>query len=480
MTIGELFKDTGIEVASEKAGLSVAHLQYDSRKVQPGDLFIAIRGYVTDGHRFLKMAREQGALAAVVEELNSEIDFTQIKVANTRHIMAHLAQKFYHAQLSRLSLIGITGTNGKTTVSYLMRSILTAMGISCGLAGTIAYWIGNEKLDAWNTTPEAIDLYEMLARMQQAGNQAAVLEVSSHALALNRVEGLVFKVGLFTNLTRDHLDFHGSMESYLADKQKLFSQLDKNGTAVINYDDRYGRKLLKNIDAAVLTFGIEDGADVMARDWDTSARGTNINVQYKGRTFQVSSPLIGEFNVYNVLSAVAVALAYNVPDKAIAYGISQLKHVPGRLENYHLKNGATAIIDYAHTPDAMEKAMDVCRKLTPGKLYVVFGCGGDRDKGKRPLMGEVAARMADHVIITDDNPRTENPRAILQDIQKGIAGNPSHVETIPDRAMAIRHALSVISNGDALLIAGKGHEKYQVIGTEKIPFDEVKIIKEAM
>jgi len=478
MTLGELFKKTGIVPAAEIAQLPVAHLQYDSRKVAPGDLFIAIRGYVTDGHRYLRNAEEQGAIALVVEEVGESITIPQIKVKNSRYVMSLLSGNFYHEQLSRLKLIGITGTNGKTTASYLLRSIIEASGVSCGLAGTIAYWVGKEKVDAWNTTPEAIDLYAMLAHMKEAGNQVAVLEVSSHALALGRVYGLSFRVALFTNLTRDHLDFHGSMDAYLADKEKLFAQLADDGVAVINYDDAYGQKILKDIKAPALTYGLQDGADVLARDWSTSARGTHLNVRYLDESFEVTSRLIGEFNVYNILAAVAVGLAYNVPREAIAFGVSKLTHVPGRLENYPLKNGATAIIDYAHTPDALQKALEVCRRLTNAKLHVVFGCGGDRDRGKRPLMAEVAAQLADHVVVTDDNPRTEDPDQIISDIFNGLSAASAHVETIRDRREAIRQALLQTHKDDIVLIAGKGHEKYQVIGTTKYPFDEVKIVKE--
>lgn len=478
MTIGELFKETDVVPETAIAGIPVTGLQYDSRKVTHGDLFIAIRGYVTDGHRFLQNACDNGAVALVVEEKNASLDVPQIVVDDSRYMMSLLAKNYYREQLGRIKLIGITGTNGKTTVSYLVRSIVEASGISCGLAGTIAYWIGREQIDAWNTTPEAIDLYAMLAKMQEAGNQMAVLEVSSHALALRRVHGLSFRVGLFTNLSRDHLDFHSSMDSYFAEKTKLFAQLDADGVAVVNFDDAYGRRIIENMTTPVLSYGLEDGADVVARDWSTSARGTRLNVYYKDEDFEIVSPLIGAFNVYNVLSAVAVALAYNIPREAIAYGVAHLKNVPGRLENYVLKNGATAVIDYAHTPDALEKALDVCRGLTNRQLHVVFGCGGDRDKGKRPLMAEVAARLADRVIITDDNPRTEDPLRIIRDIQAGLPAQKDHVEIIHNRAGAIRHALQNAEKGDVVLIAGKGHEKYQIIGTEKRPFDEVEIVKE--
>ncbi len=475
MLLKTIFKNSDVTILPELESVAINKIQYDSRKVGKGDLFVAVKGFETDGHQYLKQVAEQGAAMAVVQEKNENINLVQIVVKDTRKIMGLLAYNFYEKNLKQLDLIGITGTNGKTTCSYLIRAILEAANISCGLAGTIHYIVGSKKIDAWNTTPEAIDLYEMLAQMQQSGNKACVLEVSSHALALDRVESLKFKAAVFTNLSRDHMDFHKDMNSYFAAKSKLFSQLDEGAFVVTNLDDSYGAKVEgKN----KITFGTTEKADINARDWQVSREGTILNIRTPKGAVKVNSALVGDFNVYNLLSAVATGVALNISLEDIQIGLKRQKSIPGRLESYPLKNDALAIIDYAHTPDAMEKALGTVRKITDNKLIVVFGCGGDRDRGKRSQMGRVAQKWADLTIVTDDNPRTEDAGQIIADILTGMKTDSS-MEIIADRREAIANAITRSEKGDVVLIAGKGHESYQIIGKVKYPFDEATIIREA-
>lgn len=476
MLLTDLFKNNIELLNSDVELVEINEIQYDSRKIQKGDLFVAVRGYKTDGHKYLQQVYDQGAAAAVVEEVNPHIGIPQIVVKDSRAAMAALAYTYFEKQLQKIDLVGITGTNGKTTCSYLIHSVLEAAGISCGLAGTIHYIIGKNKVEAWNTTPEAIDLFGMLALMQQSGNKACVLEVSSHALALNRVKGLQFKAAVFTNLSRDHMDFHKDMDTYFLEKCKIFSQLSPNGYAVINSDDPYGRKIKR--DGNRFTFGTSPQADIHAENWLTDVSGTQLDVSTPQGSISINSSLVGAFNVLNILSVVATGLALNISLKDIQQGIDNLKSVPGRLEKYPLKNGAMAIIDYAHTPDALEKALKTVRKITQHKLIVLFGCGGDRDKGKRPQMGQVAQELADIVYVTDDNPRTEDSTTIIKDIMAGM-DQDENVKVISNRREAIITAIKNSMEGDIILIAGKGHETYQIIGTIKHDFNEAIIIREA-
>ena len=473
----DLFINTGEALPGNLKSVEINRIQYDSRKIQKGDLFVAIKGFQTDGHAYLEQAYEKGAIAAVVEEQNKDIVIPQIKVKNSRAILAEVAYNFYAPYLEKLVLIGITGTNGKTTTSYLVRSILNSSGMSCGLVGTIHYIIGSRAVDAWNTTPESVDLYEMLAEMQTTGNKACVLEVSSHALALKRVLGLKFNAAVFTNLSRDHMDFHPDMESYFNDKSLLFNQINSEKGAVINNDDLYGKRLIQKLPEAV-RFGNKPENTVFPVKQKISEKGTIMSISTPTGTFDITSGLIGDFNISNILAAVGVGISLGLSLEQIKLGLENLNAVPGRLETYPLKNGALAVIDYAHTPDALEKALKTVKKITHNKLRVIFGCGGDRDRGKRPEMGKVAQSLADIVYITDDNPRTENPQNIINDILKGINRN-ENVHIVYNRRDAIHLAISDSEKGDVILIAGKGHEKYQIIGKVKHDFDEVAIIREA-
>lgn len=477
MRLKELFKNSGVKLTGKWNEIVIADLQYDSRKVKQGDLFIAVKGYETDGHKFLAAAYEQGAAAAVVEKQNKAINIPQIVVENSRTIMAQLAYSRYQKALEEMSLVGITGTNGKTTCSYLVRSVMQHAGISTGLAGTIHYIIGEKRVDAWNTTPEAIDLYKMLNQMHQAGNRACALEVSSHALALNRVAGLKFKAAVFTNLSRDHMDFHADMESYFAEKLKLFHGLDETGIVVTNMDDSYGQKVSSD-KAGHIRYAINKQADVKVIQKKISIKGIELRVEIAGKPYTVNSRMIGDFNIYNIITAIATGVGLGLPVDVVIAGVEAVHSVPGRLETYPLSSGALAIVDYAHTPDALEKALLTTRRVTENKLRVVFGCGGDRDAGKRPLMGQAAEQNADFCYVTDDNPRTENPQNIINDILKGMQKNEKY-RVINNREQAITQAVKDARKGDIVLIAGKGHESYQIIGKTKFEFNEPAIIESA-
>ncbi|NOX88553.1 MAG: UDP-N-acetylmuramoyl-L-alanyl-D-glutamate--2,6-diaminopimelate ligase [Calditrichaeota bacterium] len=477
-SLKELFSEIKVALSEEQKRIAVGGIQYDSRKVTAGDLFVAVRGFKTDGHQYLEKAVRSGAAAAVVEEKRSGLGIPQIVVPDSRKILAALAANFYRPEIDRLTLVGITGTNGKTTTSYLVQSILNEAGLPSGLIGTIQYQIGEKRWDAWNTTPESVDICRMLYELHEQKYRACVLEVSSHALALNRVNGLKFKVGAFTNLTRDHLDFHQTLDSYFESKMELFKLLDLNGSAVINFDDPFGQKAVDRISQPVLTFGFSKEADIHPASSNVSMDGIVLECETPFGKIKIESQLTGQFNIQNIQTAIGVGLALAIPLNTIKKGIEAVKRVPGRLESYEIKPGIKAVIDYAHTPDSLEKALLALKKLTPNRLIVVFGAGGDRDRGKRPLMGAVAEKIADLAFVTSDNPRTEDPEKIVEDILTGMRDETKR-RVIVDRKQAIFEAVKEARPGDVLLIAGKGHEMYQDINGHKYDFDEAAILKEA-
>ncbi|MEJ2053895.1 MAG: UDP-N-acetylmuramoyl-L-alanyl-D-glutamate--2,6-diaminopimelate ligase [Calditrichaceae bacterium] len=412
-TIGAILGMIANEIPEEIQTKIVTDLQYDSRKVTPGSLFFAVKGFKVDGHRYLDAVKDAGAVAAVVEDIQPDLDLPQIKVPDSRKIMARVARNFFTPEVDDLSLIGITGTNGKTTTSFLVRSVFQEAGIKTGLIGTIAYYIGSQKIDAWNTTPESIDLYNLLFQMQLNQQKAAVLEVSSHALALHRVEGMPFNTAVFTNLSRDHLDFHKDEEDYFQTKAKLFDLLKPGGVAVINSDDPFGVRLGGMTDRPVITYGMSDSAKVKAKDWQIAVNGMKLNIDTPAGKLEINTKLIGRFNIHNILSAVSAGIANNFDLAVIKSGIEKVELIPGRLQSTEIKNGVIAVIDYAHTPDSLEKALQTLRQVVQNRLIVVFGCGGDRDKGKRPQMGRIAEDLGDVVIVTTDNPRTEKIQKLL-------------------------------------------------------------------
>jgi len=469
----------------------VAGIAYDSRQVTPGSVFVALRGVNTDGAMFAAQAIAAGALAVVAEsDRPIDVSVPWFQVSGDRAALASLAAAYYDHPSDDLLLVGITGTNGKTTTSYILTSIFEAAGVTCGRIGTVGYRINERELDAPRTTPEAADLQRMLREMVVEGCGACVMEVSSHALSLHRVDGLRFAAGIFTNLTRDHLDFHGDMESYFAAKRRLFELLPDGAVAVINIDDRRGADMVAASRRPV-TYAIDGAADVRPGPLQFTLEGLTFDIRTPRGTLRVDSRLVGRPNAYNILAASAAAMALDLPFSAIEAGITALEHVPGRFQMVsEASDDVRVIVDYAHTDDALKNLLETARPLASGRVVTVFGCGGDRDKTKRPLMGAVAARLSDLVIVTSDNPRSEDPERIIDEIRRGIVPPPDRTPVrgpqptpsvaVVDRRAAIEKAIRDARSGDLVVIAGKGHEKYQVIGHRSLPFDDVEVARAAL
>jgi UDP-N-acetylmuramoyl-L-alanyl-D-glutamate--2,6-diaminopimelate ligase len=470
----------GSEVRGD-GDLSPAFVTYDSRRVGPGALFVAIRGASVDGNQFVEAARRKGAVA-VASEAPPEPGVPWIRVGDAREALALFAAALLGNPAAHLELVGVTGTNGKTTTTYLVDAALRAQGASVGLVGTVEYRIGDRLKEAVRTTPESSDLQELLREMVDEGCRYAVLEVSSHALALKRVFGCPFTVAVFTNLTRDHLDFHGDMEAYFASKRVLFDTLLRvDGHAVINLEDPRAPALIAASRGKVWTYSSSGPADFEARAIKLSLSGTSFEVRTPSGTFRMETPLLGRFNVQNILAALGAASALGVAPEVAVGGIASVKGVPGRLEHVAAGQDFNVIVDYAHTDDALRKLLETIRDLCPRQITTVFGCGGDRDKTKRPLMGAVASRLSDRVILTSDNPRSEPPEAILEDIQSGIPkGRGAECLVIPDRRDAIARALELAQKGDAVVIAGKGHEQTQTLRDRAVPFDDRRVARELL
>ena len=462
--------------------VEVGHLHYDSRKIGRGDAFVAISGSTTDGHAFIQQALAQGAKVVVIERDDAISDpqcmhtgVVKIVVSSTRKALARMAANFYGRPADTMKIVGITGTNGKTTTTHIVRSILEAGGERAGLIGTIENRFGAIVEEATHTTPESLELHALFARMRQERCTAISMEVSSHALDQSRVAGIAFACGVFTNLTQDHLDYHGTMEKYFAAKKALFEGLSPGAKAVINVDDQWGRHLAQDTKVHAVTYGAAPDSTVRLLDASLSVDGSILKIDVGGMTTTVTTPLPGRFNVSNVLAGYATGIALGIPVPAIDLGIAAADRVRGRFERVRSARGWTAIVDYAHTPDALEKCLSAIKDVLPkeqrGKIITVFGAGGDRDRTKRPKMGEVVSRMSDVTIVTSDNPRNEEPDKIIEDIVAGI-----HAEAVahrePDRKKAIAMAASMARPGDVILVAGKGHEDYQVIGREKRHFSD--------
>ncbi len=460
-------------------------IYYDSRRVQKNGLYVAVHGAIVDGHKFTEQAIERGATAIVVEQHEAHSRATTLVVDDSRRALADLAFVFHRKPALRLKTAGVTGTNGKTTTTFLLKHICESAGLRSGLIGTVRYQIGERILPATRTTPESADLQELLAQMVGAGCKAAIMEVSSHAIVQERIRGLEWNVAIFTNLTQDHLDFHRTMEEYFEAKAKLFTGLaqqenKKDAVAVINLDDRYGEQLIQRLGESVpvVTYGLGQRADFRASNYRTEFGGTSFQLDARGRSYLVRIPLIGRFNVLNALAALAAASSLGVNLRDAVLSLGKAPQVPGRLEAVPAKRQFQIFVDYAHTDDALLNVLKTLRELSPRKLICVFGAGGDRDQAKRPLMGRVADQNADFSIITSDNPRKEDPRAIIAEIKKGFRSQ--NYEAIPDRAEAIAHAISLAQPRDIVLIAGKGHEPYQEFADHTIPFDDVQVAQRAL
>ena len=498
MTIGELL--AGLHGAAAPtgampdgvAGARAAGVVYDSRRASPGSVFVALRGQHADAAAFAPQALSRGAAVVVAEgEAPAGLEGAWVTVADARLALAQLADRFHGHPSGSLAIVGITGTNGKTTTAYLLRSILESAGRRCGLMGTVVYSIAGEERDAARTTPEAPDVQAMLREMVDRGCDAAVMEVSSHALALKRVDGIRFAAGVFTNLTRDHLDFHGDMEGYASAKRRLFELLPPDAPGVVNVDDPRAATFMR-LAGRPVSYGLRQPADVTAQEVSLTLQGLAFSARTPAGTLEIRSSLVGRPNVYNVLAAVATSVSLDVPPAAIEQGVAALGGVPGRFQL--VSTGAddvTAIVDYAHTDDALRNLLETVRGLAPGRVVAVFGCGGDRDRTKRPLMAAVAARLSDVVIVTSDNPRSEDPAAIIDDVLRGMPGSGERgparrsdrapeVLTLIDRREAIERAIDLCRPGDVVVIAGKGHEKYQAIGERVLKFDDVQVAQEAL
>jgi UDP-N-acetylmuramoyl-L-alanyl-D-glutamate--2,6-diaminopimelate ligase len=456
--------------------IDVTGLAYDNRLVAPGTLFFCVPGFTRDGHDYAPDAIERGAVALVVER-PLDLGVPEIRVASVRQAMAPAAAAFYGDPTAQLEVVGVTGTNGKTTTAFLVRALLEAGGRQTGLLGTVKSIVGGEERAVKRTTPEAIDLQRTFREMLDAGDRACSIEVSSHALELHRADAVHFAAAIFTNLTQDHLDFHKTMEAYFEAKQRLFAPAPK--VSVVNVDDPYGARLAVEVERPV-TFAVERDARYRATHVETGLAGSRFVVRSAELELelQVVSPLRGRFNVYNVLGALAAAIELGVgPETAVA-AIQSAGQVPGRFEPVDEGQEFAVLVDYAHTPDSLENVLTAARALGEGRLHVVFGCGGDRDRGKRPQMGEIAARLADRVIVTSDNPRSEDPEAIIAEI---LAGAGNDVTWQGDRRVAIAEAIAGAHAGDVVVIAGKGHEQGQEFeGGRKIQFDDVTVAREAL
>ncbi len=464
---------------------SVDSIAYDSRRVGKNGLFVALTGENTDGHQFIDQAIEKGASVIVTEREEKNARATCLVVNSTRDALADLAAAFYERPARKLKLVGVTGTNGKTTTTFLIKHICEKAGLRCGLIGTVRYEIGERVLPATRTTPESLDLQELLAQISNAGCKAVAMEVSSHALAQKRTRGLEWDVAVFTNLTQDHLDFHGTMENYFESKTKLFTGLAEQKAktkpvAVINIDDRYGEKLITRIEGkgSIVTYGMGARADFRASSYRMEFGGTSYQLDARGKVYLVRVPLIGRFNVANSVAAIAAANALGISVRDAILSLGKSPQVPGRLEAVPAKRQFQVFVDYAHSDDALLNVLKTLRDLEPRKLIVVFGCGGDRDRQKRPLMGRVADQNADFSIITSDNPRKENPDAIIAEVERGFQSD--RYEKIPDRTEAITRAIALAQPRDIVLIAGKGHEAYQEFADHTVPFDDVQVARRAV
>jgi len=475
-----------IQVIGSPSANEVTGIEYDSRKVVDGSVFVAIKGFNTDGHLFVQDALNRKAIAIVLEKydaipdsLVNQFNVVKIIVKDGRKTLAELSNAFFDEPSKKIRLIGITGTNGKTTTSFFLKNIFESSGYKVGLIGTISNYIGKEKIDSRLTTPESNDLNRMLNRMQESGCEFAVMEVSSHSLALKRVHGLHFSFAVFTNITAEHLDFHSDFENYLNAKKILFDNLPLSSSVIYNADDLHSIDIIKDCSSPKYSFGTQVNSHFKIKNINCDLTGTSFTINYEKKDYRLKTSLVGDFNAFNAAGAFAVAKLSGIKDELIVEGISTSPQVPGRFEI--ISNGTRkVVIDYSHTPDSLEKALLVIRKITDKKnpVYTVFGCGGNRDKLKRPLMGKIATELSDQVIVTSDNPRNENPSAIIEEIKGGITKD--NYTIIEERAAAIEEAIKKSGKNSIILIAGKGHEDYQEINGVRYHFSDKEIARKVL
>lgn len=476
MYLKELLSNVEYCVLNGNEDINIENIQYDSRKIKSGDLFFAVQGYSTDGHKFIPAALKNGAVAIVCDKQLDEIpNCTVIKVKDSRKAMATISSNFFGNPKDKLNIIGVTGTNGKTTTTFMLKAILEEAGYKVGLLGTISNYIGKRAIHSDRTTPESLEIHKLFKEMVDEGVKYCVMEVSSHSLYLDRVYGIEFSEAIFTNLTQDHLDFHKTFENYYNAKLMLFKG-SKN--SIINLDDQYGKKVLSDVSNNKLTYSIDNKSDLTAENIKMSAKGIEFTANFKGNKEDIIVHIPGKYNISNALGTILACLNEGISMDIIKKGLKNLNGVPGRCEivtkNYDL--GYEVIVDYAHTPDGLENILKTAREFTKGRLISVFGCGGDRDSTKRPIMGKIGTDLSDVAIITSDNPRTEEPLAIIDDIIAGI--EKDNYKVIENRREAIKEAMKMAKENDVVVVAGKGHEDYQILKDKTIHFDEREIIKE--
>ena len=479
MTLSELLKDVNIKKIDGGGSMKISGIACDSRKVKPGNVFVCITGYETDGHKYAKSAVENGAVAVVAEHDLPTVDVPCVIVDNTRKAMSEMAATFYDYPYKKFKLIGITGTNGKTTNTYLIKSILEHLGKKVGLIGTNQNMIGDMIMETSRTTPDSLELMQLFDMIASHNVDYVVMEVSSHALALDRVTACTFDVGAFTNITQDHLDFHKTMEEYLAAKSILFNICN---TGVVNKDDARSEYLIENARCRnMITYGINQDCDLKASNIILNEDGVKFDINYGGMEEHVDLPIPGEFSVYNALTAIGCCMAENIPLDLAVDGLHSAKGVKGRIEIVRTPGtNYTVIIDYAHTPDGLLNVINAIRGFAKGRIVTLFGCGGDRDASKRPIMGKIAGELSDFCIVTSDNPRTEDPEKIIKQVVEGVKQTDCDYEVITNRFSAIEYALDHAKKNDIILLAGKGHETYQVLGKDTIKFDEREIVQKLL
>ena len=481
MNLNDILKGLDIANITGNINIDITNIAYDSRKVEENTLFICIKGFNSDGHKYIESAIEKGAKAFLIQDDVNIEGYTFIKVEDTRAAMAKVADNFYNNPSKELEVIGVTGTNGKTSITTFLSEILSLNDKKVGLVGTIKIFDGDKEVESSSTTPESIDLQKHFRTMLNNGCDYCAMEVSSHSLVLNRVDETDFKLGIFTNLTPDHLDFHKDLEDYRNAKEKLFHKTTMAN--IINIDDEGGAKIYENIkslNTPAYTYGIDNKADFMAKDIKIDARGVSYTLVTPTYEEEMFVPVPGKFTVYNTLAVIAACYILNIPKEIVLDGLKRTKGVPGRFETVPNNNGVSVIVDYAHTPDALENILNTAKEFANGNIITVFGCGGDRDKTKRPIMGKIAQTLSDKIIITSDNPRTENPYSIIDNILEGIDKNNDNYKVIENREYAIREAIKTSQKGDIVIIAGKGHENYQIIGKIKYDFDDKIVAKTAI
>lgn len=478
--LGDLLRAIPLQSIQGSTDVELSGVSIDSRQVDKGFLFVAVKGASVDGHQFVDQAIERGALAIVSENPPSRADVSWVQTPDARRAAGILAAKMYGEPSKKLELVGITGTNGKTTIAYLLDGLVSRLAPPSIMLGTVVQKLGEDSTPTRHTTPEASDIQAFLASAVRHGARYGAIEVSSHGLQLARLSGSEFAVAVFTNLSRDHLDFHGDMEAYFKAKRALFNNhLRPSGTAVISIDDAYGERLAAELAQTVLTFGSSRTADLCLVEARGDLNGLEVRFSYEGEESSFTSPLIGSYNAMNLLGVVGASLALGFDLAQVTGLLATISGAPGRFERVEIDAPFSVIVDYAHTDDALRKLLEAARPLTDKQLTVVFGCGGDRDRSKRPLMGDVATRLADRVVITSDNPRTEEPAAIVREIEVGARGAAEVIIEV-DRRRAIALALKDASAGDLIVVAGKGHEAYQVIGSDVLDFDDRLIVRELM